>query len=311
MTGFQVHDPSSGARTPLGDFGKSLRDTPLSALSLHAVEASLQRAGITAKDVDHLRTATPHQSITMVCLPAENCDRCRHAHSESPAMGVTRACGTGPGHRFRCSTNCFGPQPSGRRRWGENYSRVPYLAHRVRWGAQRGPFEFIDGLDYIYRCPFTRELMGRHRREHGGTLWLHPTGHGRVGIYEPAACWRCHENGFFGAAIAPIELSGPKGSKHRLFSQDEFPRPEVTLEKLASTTRPFAKMASSVTAGFQRRDRRCRGLGGGQPVLAASAWAFRCKRAWWHLGGGAACPQTSWAAAPVPRHPTLVGASAS
>ena len=57
------------------------------------------------------------------------------------------------------------------------------------------------------------------------------------------------KNGFLARQIEPIELSGPKGSKH-LFSQDEFPRPEVTLEKLASLKPAFRKDGKgSVTAG--------------------------------------------------------------
>jgi len=54
MTGFKDIILSAGARTPLGDFGKSLRDTPLSTLAVHAVVSSLQRAGLSASDVDHL-----------------------------------------------------------------------------------------------------------------------------------------------------------------------------------------------------------------------------------------------------------------
>jgi acetyl-CoA acetyltransferase family protein len=57
------------------------------------------------------------------------------------------------------------------------------------------------------------------------------------------------KNGFLARQIAPIELAGPKGSQH-LFSQDEFPRPEVTLEKLASLKPAFRKDGKgSVTAG--------------------------------------------------------------
>ena len=37
MNGFQDIILSSGARTPLGDFGKSLRDIPLTTLAVHAV----------------------------------------------------------------------------------------------------------------------------------------------------------------------------------------------------------------------------------------------------------------------------------
>ena len=45
---------AAGARTPFGDFGKSLKDVPLAALGVHAVKASLDRAGIDAAHVDHL-----------------------------------------------------------------------------------------------------------------------------------------------------------------------------------------------------------------------------------------------------------------
>ena len=50
--------------------------------------------------------------------------------------------------------------------FGDFGKSLPYLAHKVRWGAQRGPFEFVDGLDFIYRCPFTRELMGDTAMHH-------------------------------------------------------------------------------------------------------------------------------------------------
>ena len=35
-----------GARTPVGDFGKSLRDVPLSGLGVYVAKASLARAGL-------------------------------------------------------------------------------------------------------------------------------------------------------------------------------------------------------------------------------------------------------------------------
>ena len=45
---------SSGARTPFGDFGKSLRDVPLHQMGVHVVQACLARAGLEAPKVDHL-----------------------------------------------------------------------------------------------------------------------------------------------------------------------------------------------------------------------------------------------------------------
>ena len=43
-----------GKRTPFGDFGKSLRDTPLSQLATHAAHAALMDAKVEPTDVDHL-----------------------------------------------------------------------------------------------------------------------------------------------------------------------------------------------------------------------------------------------------------------
>ena len=45
---------SSGARTPFGDFGKSLREVPLHQMGVHVVQACLERAGLPAAKVDHL-----------------------------------------------------------------------------------------------------------------------------------------------------------------------------------------------------------------------------------------------------------------
>jgi acetyl-CoA acetyltransferase len=54
---------AGGKRTPFGDFGKSLKDIPLSALATHAAKASVEDAGIQASDVDHIVWATCCRSI--------------------------------------------------------------------------------------------------------------------------------------------------------------------------------------------------------------------------------------------------------
>ena len=250
MTGFQDIILSSGARTPFGDFGKSLRDTPLTALSVHAVKASLQRAGITANDVDHLvfgNTApVDHDGLFASRKIAIDTGM----PIESSAMGVTRACGTGSQAIVTAAQQiASGHSQVAIAAGAENYSRVPYLAHRVRWGAQRGPFEFIDGLDYIYRCPFSRELMGDTAENMVTRFGYTRQAMDEWGYMSQQRAGAAVKNGFLARQIAPIELAGPKGSKY-LFSQDEFPRPEVTLQKLASLKPAFRKDGKgSVTAG--------------------------------------------------------------
>lgn len=45
---------AAGKRTPFGDFGRSLKDIPLSTLATHAAKATVEAAGIEAGDVDHI-----------------------------------------------------------------------------------------------------------------------------------------------------------------------------------------------------------------------------------------------------------------
>jgi len=250
MTTMQNIILSSGARTPLGDFGKSLRDTPLTTLAVHAVKASMHRAGLQATDVDHLvfgNTApVDHDGLfasRKVALDAGMA-------IESAAIGVTRACGTGSQAIVTAAQQIV----SGHSRvavaaGGENYSRVPYLAHRVRWGAQRGPFEFVDGLDYIYRCPFTRELMGDTAENMVARFGYSRQAQDEWGLMSQHRAGAAIGSGFLARQIAPIELQLAKG-KTQLFEHDEFPRPEVTLEKLSSLKPAFRKDGKgSVTAG--------------------------------------------------------------
>jgi acetyl-CoA C-acetyltransferase len=239
----------AGARTPFGDFGKSLRDVPLSELGVHVVKASLQRAGLEARQVDHLvfgNTApVDHDGLFLsrkVALRAG-------LPEDSAALGVVRACGTGSQAIVSAAQQIqSGHSAIAIAAGGENYSRVPYLAHKVRWGAQRGPFEFVDGLDYIYRCPFTKELMGdtaenlttrfgytREAMDDWGHMSQQRAGAGIA-------------SGFLARQITPLEVPDGKGT--RLFDTDEFPRPHLTRDKLASLKPAFRKDGKgSVTAG--------------------------------------------------------------
>ena len=250
MTGFQDIILSSGARTPLGDFGKSLRDTPLSALAVHAVRASLARAGLGAQDVDHLvfgNTAhVDHDGLfasRKIALDAG-------MPIESSAMGVTRACGTGSQAIVTAAQQvASGHSQVAIAAGGENFSRVPYLAHKMRWGAQRGPVEFVDGLDHIYRCPFTRELMGDTAENMVARFGYSRQAMDDWGLMSQQRAGAAMRNGFLARQIAPMDLIGAKGTKN-LFDQDEFPRPDITPEKLASLRPAFRKDGNgSVTAG--------------------------------------------------------------
>ena len=240
---------AAGARTPFGDFGKSLKDVPLSTLGTHVVKASLQRAGLDAAKVDHLvfgvTAPVDHDGLFVsrkIALDAG-------LPVESAALGVVRACGTGSQAIISAAHQILtGHSSVAIAAGGENYSRVPYLVHEMRWGAGRGPATMVDGLDYIYRCPFSRELMGDTAENltalHGFTReamddWGYMSQmRAKAGI----------ESGFLARQIAPLDVSDKKGV--RRFDTDEFPRTSITREKLATLKPAFRKDGKGqVTAG--------------------------------------------------------------
>jgi len=244
---------AAGARTPFGDFGRSLRDVPLATLGVHAVRASLARAGLDPRQVDHLvwgNTApVDHESLFMsrkVALAAG-------LPEESSALGVVRACGSGSQAIVSAAQQIMsGHSEIAVAAGGENYSRVPYLAHQVRWGAQRGPFEFVDGLDYIYRCPFTKELMGDTAENLAARHGYTREAMDAWGLMSQQRAGAAMRSGFLARQIAPLDVPQQvKGEPPtRRFEHDEFPRPQITAEKLASLKPAFRKDGKgSVTAG--------------------------------------------------------------
>ena len=240
----------AGARTPCGDFGKSLREVPLSTLGVHVVQASLARAGLDARQVDHLvfgvTAPVDHDGLFISRKVALNAG----LPEDSASLGVVRACGTGSQAIISAAQQIHsGHSEIAVAAGGENYSRVPYLAHQVRWGAQRGPFEFIDGLDYIYRCPFTKELMGDTAENLASRFGYTREAMDDWALTSQQRAGAAVTSGFLARQIAPIDL--PDGKQGlRSFAQDEFPRPTITREKLASLKPAFRKDGKGqVTAG--------------------------------------------------------------
>ena len=241
---------SSGVRTPFGDFGKSLRDVPLSTLGVHVARACLSRAGLAASAVDHLVFGNTAQVDHDGLFVSRRIALDAGLPVDSAALGVVRACGTGSQAIVSAAQQIV----SGHSRialaaGGENFSRVPYLSHDMRWGAQRGPVGLVDGLDYIYRCPFTRELMGDTAENLAERFGHKRQAMDEWGFMSQQRAGAAMASGFLARQIAPIDVPDGRNGQ-RSFAIDEFPRPPLTREKLATLRPAFRKDGrGSVTAG--------------------------------------------------------------
>lgn len=236
-----------GARTPFGDFGKTLRDTPLTDLGVHATTAALRRSGAGAGVVDQLvfGNVLPvdgdgHFVSRRVALGAG-------LPIESSAVTVNRACASGSeAIATAARLIAVGDSEIAVAAGGENFSRAPFVLRSSRWKPKRGPQTLEDALDNVYRSPFGGELMGETAE-----LLAERFGYDResMDVWALASQERARaaiDGGFLARQIEPITLATKSGSE--IFAVDEYVRRDTTAERLA-TLRPVFKPGGSVTAG--------------------------------------------------------------
>ena len=150
-----------GKRTPFGDFGKSLRDTPLSQLATHAANAALMDAKVEPTDVDHLVWG----NVLPVDPDGFYAGRVAALNvgmrEESCALQVNRACGSGTQAIITAAQQIMtGHSKIALAGGGENFTGGGFVNQKMRWGAIRGSQPFEDSVEWAYNDPFGHGLMG-------------------------------------------------------------------------------------------------------------------------------------------------------
>lgn len=239
---------AGGKRTPFGDYGKSLKDIPLTDLSVHAAKACLGEAGIEAEKVDHLVFGNVLPVDHDGYFASRSIALETGMKTESCALNVSRACGSGTQAIITAAEQIIGGHGEiALAGGGENFSRAPYVMEGARWGLKRGPEPMQDTLDFAYRDPFSRELMGETAENLSDDFGYARQEMDAWALMSQQRAGAAIESGFLAKQIAPIEVpEGRKGT--RLMEHDEFPRPEVSMEKLAKLSPVFRK-GGRVTPG--------------------------------------------------------------
>ncbi|MEM1110968.1 MAG: thiolase family protein [Pseudomonadota bacterium] len=236
-----------GRRTPFGDFGKSLAGVSGTDLGIHAAKATLAANGLAAERVDHL-----------VCGNVVPVDQGGYFASrvialgsgmreDSCALNVSRACGSGTQAMVSAAEQIMTGHSAIALAGGyENTSRAPYALTDSRWGIKRGNSAVVDTIDYAYRDPFDLTLMGGTAENLADDFGYQREAMDRYALCSQERAAGAMASGFLARQIAPIEVPEKRGT--RLFAEDEFPRPQTTLEKLAKL-RPAFREDGRVTAG--------------------------------------------------------------
>ena len=239
---------AGGKRTPFGDFGKSLKDIPLSSLATHAAKASVDDAGIQSADIDHIvwGNVLPvdpdgyyvgRVAGLNIGMPENSC-----------ALQVNRACGSGTQAIITAAQQILtGHGEIALAGGGENFSRGGFVNQKMRWGVIRGSQAFEDSVEWAYNDPFGHGLMGVTAENLADDYQYQREQMDEWSLMSQQRAGTAIKSGFLSRQIAPIEVA--EGRKNtRLMEHDEFPRPDVSIDKLGML-KPVFRKDGKVTPG--------------------------------------------------------------
>ncbi len=237
----------SGARTPIGGYGGSLKDIPPSELAAKCVREAVSRAAIEPKSVGHvvfgniIHTDAHDHYLARVAainggLPVE-----------TPALTLNRLCGSGLQAIVTAAQSIMlGDADVTVAGGAENMSRSPYLSQAMRWGARMNDTALVDVMVGALSDPFDDCHMGV-TAENVAKKWnVSREDQDKLAAESHRRAAQAIEKGYFKEQILPVEIRVKRDTV--LFDKDETVRPDTTAEKLAGL-KPIFDKEGSVTAG--------------------------------------------------------------
>ena len=237
----------SAKRTPIGSYGKSLKDVPAVTLGVTAAKAAIEQAGVDVAAIDETITGCVlqgglgqnigRQIMVGAGLPIT-----------TPAMTINKVCASS----MRAMSLAAQIIKSGDDQCimaggAESMSNAPYYANKVRWGARMNDIQMVDLMVHDgvwdifngYHMGITAENVAE---QYGITREMQD----ELALASQQKAVAAIKAGKFKDEIVPVEVKQKK--KTFLFDTDEHPREGTTMETLAGL-RPAFKKDGTVTAG--------------------------------------------------------------
>jgi acetyl-CoA C-acetyltransferase len=255
---------ASAARTPIGNFGGTLKNMGAVEMGIHAVRAALERAFGSVPPERKPGEAAPENwpfpwKVDEVILgnareagvgpnPARQIAWRAGLGDDTPAFTINMACASG------LQTVVLGAQRIGLGEADivvaggtESMSRVPYMFD-ARWGVKMGHQPLVDGM---YRdgflCPISEMIMGETAELLADQYKIGRDEQDAYAVESQGRASRATAEGRFKAELAPIDIADRSGKATR-FEHDEHVRDDVKPESLAKL-KPVFRKTGTVTAG--------------------------------------------------------------
>lgn len=230
----------SGARTPIGTFGGSLKDISASDLGALVIKEAVKRAKISSEVIDEAIVAQVGQIAEdgfvgrVVSLKAG-------LPEETTAYSVNRQCGSGLQAIAEAVMEIRTGQSEIVVACGtENLSQLPYYVKEARWGARMGNKVFEDGVTTILTWPLGPYHNGVTAENVAEKYNVSREEQDAYAAQSQQRAVKAVKSGIFKDEIVQVELKDRKGNI-TIFDTDEGPREGVTVEKLARLKPCFVK----------------------------------------------------------------------
>lgn len=237
-------------RTPFGSFGGSLKNISATELATHATKAALSSGKIDPSLIDAVFVGNVVQSSDDAAYLARHVGLQSGIPQSTPALTINRLCGSGfetliqGANSIRMGdakiTVCGGT---------ENMSAAPFTldGNVARWGVNLGTsLNLKDSLWNGLTDTYAGIPMGVTAENLAEKYNITREECDAFAIRSQQTWYEAHQKGIFDLEMAPMEVKGKKGAMVKV-QQDEHPKPDSKLEKLASL-RPVFKKDGVVTA---------------------------------------------------------------
>jgi acetyl-CoA acyltransferase 2 len=240
----------SGARTPFGRYCGKLKDFTAQELGAVAAKGAMERAGVDAKEFDHVVFGNAQQTSGDALYGARHVGLRAGLPIETPALTVNRLCGSGMQSIVSAAQMIMVDEAKIVLAGGmEAMSQAPFVI-RGRDGftlAPGGKLEdslmvaLLDSYCGSYMAN-TAELYGS---EHGITREMQD----EFALRSQQKADAAYKEGRIQEELVPVPLKNSKGeATGESFTEDDHRRPQTTLEGLAKLKASFGK-SGTVTAG--------------------------------------------------------------
>jgi acetyl-CoA C-acetyltransferase len=261
---------ASAARTPVGSFNGSLAALPAHELGKVAIQAALERAKVSAKDVSEvimgqILTAGAGQN------PARQASIAAGIPVESPAWAMNQLCGSGLRAVALGAQQILDGSSSIVVAGGqESMSQAPHCAH-MRDGTKMGDVKFIDTMikDGLWDA-FNGYHMGTTAENVARQFQITRQEQDEFAVASQNKAEAAQKAGRFKDEIAPVTIKTRKGDV--VVSADEYIKTGVTLDSIAKLRPAFDPKEGSVTAA------NASGINDGAAVVVLMTAAEAAKR---------------------------------